>query len=128
MTATRRSPVRKLASASRQQRSGTVHHIRCLRNHRNGFLKLTLFRKELAAVPAARQVRLKRSAFFSRHFIARKKHQQRPHVAAIHLEVACAHRSSPSSRRNFRVALNSEFFTVSSVVPSASPIARSFSP
>ena len=34
----------------------------------------------------------------------------------------------PNWVRNLRVARNSEFFTVSSVVPSASPIARSFNP
>jgi len=39
-----------------------------------------------------------------------------------------AHNSPPNWLRNFRVARNSEFFTVSSVVPSTSPIARSFNP
>ena len=39
-----------------------------------------------------------------------------------------AYRSPSSCARNFRVARNREFFTVSSLVPSASPITRSRSP
>src|SRR5579883_377330 len=118
---------RKLASALRQQHSARVQLIGGLRSRQHHFGKRALFLELPRAFRASRQVRLNALAFRFRHFIPDIEDQQRRDFAAT-LLFRPAHRSTPSSLRSFRVARNSEFFTVSSVVPRASPIARSFSP
>src|SRR5579885_858391 len=119
--------LRKLASALRQQDSARVQLIRRLRSRQNDFGKRAFFLELLGAFRASRQMRLNPLPLRFRHFIPHVEDQQRRDFAAT-LLFRPAHRSTPSSLRSFRVARNSEFFTVSSVVPSASPMARSFSP
>ncbi len=60
-------------------------------------------------------------------FAASVENQQPRNLFALEFQRR-AHRRPPSWLRSFRVARNSEFFTVSSVVPNASPMARNFNP
>ena len=59
-------------------------------------------------------------------------HPARRHISFVLLHSVrprcLAYRMPSRLARNFRVARNSEFFTVSSEVPSISPMARSFNP
>jgi len=83
--------------------------------------------KLLSADFAGRQVGVNLGAFAFVDFEAGVKNQQGRDVFAAS-QAAGAHSSSPSWLRSLRVARNREFFTVSSVVPRASPMARSLSP
>src|SRR3974390_3347729 len=67
-------------------------------------------------------------AFLLVHFIANVENQQRGNFGARLILFLRNHRSTPNSLRSLRVARNREFLTVSSLVPRASPMARSFSP
>src|SRR2546422_8441286 len=82
---------------------------------------------------ALRQVRVNLSALGCVQLVAGIEGQQRSDRRTIRRPRAlilcrAVHSSSPNWLRSLRVARKSEFFTVSSVVPSASPIARSFNP
>ena len=118
----------QFTSALRQQCSRAIQFIRCLRKGYRALLKRVFLCQQRATIRAICQMRLKRLALSTGHLVTCQKHQQWCRFRAIHFKLTRAHRSSPNSSRNFRVARNSEFFTVSSVVPNASPIARNFNP
>src|SRR5271157_6580491 len=114
--------------ALRQQHARAVQALRCLRDRSNRLLESAFLRELHPAVLASRQMRINGRALLRAHFIANVEHQQRCNLSASFRRISGAHRSSPSSLRNLRVARNSEFFTVSSLVPRAAPMARSLSP
>ena len=118
----------KFAAALREENSGGIEFIGRLQSSGHGFLKMVLFGELSGARFAFRDVGLNLFAFLVADFVARVKHQKRRNVLATQTFFKNAHRRPPSSWRSLRVARKSEFFTVSSVVPRASPIARSLSP
>ncbi len=76
-------------------------------------------------------VRFEGGLFSGAEFPARRQKGERLDLVAVDHHPGLfliAHTSSASCVRSFRVARNNEFLTVSSVVPSASPMARSFKP
>ena len=118
----------QLAAALREKHAGGIEFIGWLRPRGQGFLECALFGKLCRAGLATREVRGNLLALALAYFVAHEEHEKRTDVPAAHDLLKGAHRRPPSSLRSLRVARNSEFFTVSSVVPSASPIARSFKP
>src|ERR1700730_19252721 len=118
----------KLATALREQDTGRIEFIGGLRSSDHGLLEMALFGKLGGARCAIRHVCINLLAFPVADFIARIEKQERCNVFALHTLFKSAHRRPPNSWRTLRVARKSEFFTVSSVVPRASPMARSFSP
>src|SRR5947199_1797234 len=118
----------KLAAALRKENTGSIEFIGGLQSAGHRFLKMVLLGEQGGARFAFRDVRFNLFALFLADFVAGVKHQKRCNILAIQIFFKNAHRSPPSSWRSLRVARKSEFFTVSSVVPRASPIARSFSP
>src|SRR6202158_983829 len=118
---------RKFTAALCEESSGGIKLIGGWERANQRALHFLFFAQLCGARSAARQVRIDLFAFLRLYFIASIKHQQRSDVPAARQPVR-AHRSPPSCVRSLRVARNSEFFTVSSVVPSASPIARSLRP
>ena len=91
-------------------------------------MEFLLLSKLLGAGMAICKVRCDQLAFTLANFLANVKDQQGRNVLAVQFLFKGAHRKPPNSLRSLRVARNKEFFTVSSVVPSASPMARSFRP
>src|SRR6267378_5523880 len=85
-------------------------------------------RKQIEAPFAICDVCLNLFAFPVADFVASVENKKRRNVFAAHAFFKSAHRRPPNSWRSLRVARKSEFLTVSSVVPRASPIARSFKP
>ncbi len=118
---------RKFAAALCKESSGGVKLVGRLKRVDQRALHLFFFAKLRRARSARCEMRVNLFALPRLDFIARIKDQQRSDVSAA-LQPIRAHRSPPNCVRNLRVARNREFFTVSSVVPSASPIARSLSP
>ena len=119
---------RKFAPALRQQESRAVQFVGRVRQQLDGFLKFAFLGQLRPASLANRDMFFDRASFLLLQFIARIEHQEFGNFFAGLFLLPRVHRSTPNSLRNFRVARNSEFFTVSSLVPSASPIARNFSP
>ncbi len=117
-----------VATALREKNAGRVEFIGGLRAGKHGLLEMVLFRKLGGARLAIRDVHLNLLAFLLADFVARIENQKWSNVFAAHTLFKNAHRKPPNSWRSLRVARNSEFFTVSSVVPRASPMARSFRP
>src|SRR5205823_11813106 len=89
-------------------------------------MKFFLLGQLFGAGLAVCQMRFDRLPFVFTDFVANIKNQKRRNIFAVHFLFEGAHRKPPNSLRSLRVARNKEFFTVSSVVPSASPMARSF--
>src|SRR5260370_37092254 len=118
----------KLTTALREKDTGRIKLVRGLQSCDHGFVEMVLFGKLGAARRANRDVRFNLLAFLVADFVAGVENQKRRNVFAAHVLFKDAHRRPPNSWRSLRVARNSEFFTVSSVVPRASPIARSFRP
>ncbi len=118
----------KLATALREQNTGRIEFVGGSHRCDHGLLKMVLFGKLGGARRANRDVCFNLFAFLVADFIAGVENQKRGNVFAAHVLFEDAHRRPPNSWRSLRVARNSEFFTVSSVVPRASPMARSFSP
>src|SRR6266404_5333167 len=118
----------KLAPALRQKNSRSIQLIRGLQPCDHYLLQLALLDDLCGARGAVREVRFNLFAFLVAYFLADVEDQQRCNVLAAQMVFKDAHRSPPNWLRSLRVARNREFFTVSSVVPSASPMARSFRP
>ena len=129
----------QLAPAARQQQSPRVELFRGLLARGDVLLQLLFAPQRRRAIRAAAEVRFHRAALELAQLLANVKQQQRRNVRAgpgcmariafgNREWILIAHNNSSSCVRSFRVARNSEFFTVSSVVPSASPMARSFNP
>src|SRR6516164_10134562 len=119
---------RKFAAALRQHHARRIQPISSLRKGTNGRLKLSFLGELHSAGSTLRKMSFNCVAFLFVHLVRNIKDQQRRDFAADLVRVARAHRSTPNSFRNLRVARKSEFFTVSSLVPKAAPIARSFKP
>src|SRR5229473_2595084 len=116
----------EFASALRKKNTGGIEFIGGLRSGKQCFLEMPLFTKLRGARFAMRDVALNLLALLIGRFAAGVENQKRRNVFAAHVFFKNAHRRPPNSLRSLRVARKSEFFTVSSVVPRASPIARSF--
>src|SRR5947208_15651408 len=84
-------------------------------------MKFFLLGQLFGAGLAVCQMRFDRLPFVFTDFVANIKNQKRRNIFAVHFLFEGAHRKPPNSLRSLRVARNKEFFTVSSVVPSASP-------
>src|SRR5262249_42234328 len=112
----------------RKENSGRIKQVAGLwrRSHRG--VEFLFFGKLFGACGAARQMRFDQLALVFADFLANVKYQERRNVFAARVFLEGAHRKPPNSLRSLRVARNNEFFTVSSVVPSTSPMARSFRP
>src|ERR1700746_36955 len=89
-------------------------------------LQILFFGKLRVARGANSEMLLDQCQLIGSQFAAGIKNQQRRNLFAGVLEFGRRHRSSPNWLRSFRVARKSEFLTVSSLVPRASPMARSF--
>src|SRR5215469_10887365 len=118
----------EFAAALREQNSGTVEFVRGLRSRKQGRMKSLFLGKLLGARLATGQMCFNSPALLPADFFAHIKNQKRGNIPAGYFLSQGTHRKPPNSLRSLRVARNSEFFTVSSVVPSASPMARSFRP
>src|SRR2546430_13322641 len=88
----------------------------------------SLFGKLGGARSAIRDMRFNVLAFRVADLVAGVENQERRDIFAVHALFKSAHRRPPNSWRSLRVARKSDFFTVSSFVPSASPMAPSFRP
>src|SRR5262249_44204294 len=118
----------KFTAALRKQNSGGIELVSRLRGTLDGLLEVIFFGELRAAFGASGEVGDDPFALFGGKLVARVKHKKRSDIFAAGKFRFAVHRSPANSVRSFRVARNREFFTVSSVVPSASPMARSFSP
>ena len=125
----------ELAAALRQQTAVGVQPFRGRPDRRQDLLQAQLARKRRGARRALPDVVFDSGAFFGAQLFTSKENQQAFDLLAIRcftprsVHFPTLFHSKPSNwARNFRVARNSEFFTVSSLVPSTSPIARSFKP
>ena len=131
--------LRKLAAALREEKAGAVQRIRRLFERCDRLLEARLARKDCGAGRTRRGVRLEFRARTGVQFVASVENRERLDVFAANKPAILRHvlrrilpviaHSSPSNcARSLRVARKREFFTVSSVVPRASPMARSFRP
>ena len=124
---------REIVARARQHHAGAIEFLgRLIRG--DPIEKLLLAFKRRHARRAIAQVRFDVRALLRIEFIGNVQQQALGHIrhsgARLWREGALrfGHSSPPNCARNFRVARNNEFFTVSSVVPSVSPIARNFNP
>src|SRR6516164_6042326 len=118
----------EFAAALGKKDSGSIQLIGGLRSGKQRRVKCLFFGELLGARLAAGQMRFYALALVLADFFANIKNQKRSDILAARSLFKGTHRKPPNSLRSLRVARNSEFFTVSSVVPSASPMARSFRP
>src|SRR5262249_11816133 len=118
----------KFTAALREENTGGLKLICGLRHAVDRGLKRVLFGKLRSTAIAFCKVRFDLLALSCRQLIASIKNQKRSNTLAARELYFFPHGRPANSLRSFRVARNSEFFTVSSVVPSASPIARNFNP
>ncbi len=118
----------KFAAALREQDTGRIQFIGGLRSRDDGLQEIVLFGKLGGARFALGDVCLNLLAFPVTDFVAGVENQERCNIFAVRTVFKSAHRKPPNSWRSLRVARKSEFLTVSSVVPRASPMARSFRP
>src|SRR5258708_20174539 len=118
----------KLATALREQNTGRIKLVGWPHRCNHGFLKMVLFGQMGGACCANRDVRFNLFAFLVADFIAGVENQKRGNVFAANTLFKDVHRNPPNSWRSLRVARNSEFCTVSSVVPRPPPIPPPFSP
>src|SRR5947209_8030381 len=110
----------EFAAALSEQRAGRIELIGGLGGFAQRGLKCALFVELPRADFAGCQMRINLDALALVDFKAGVEDQQGSDVFAAS-QTAGAHSNSPSWLRSLRVARNSEFFTVSSVVPRASP-------
>ena len=122
---------RKFTAALRQQQAGAVERVGRLVERGDGLMLASFARYGAGTSGAQCDVCLQSRAGCGIQFIAGVEDGQRfDFFAADDHRVAriLAHNNSSSCARSLRVARNNEFFTVSSVVPRASPMARNFRP
>ncbi len=117
----------KFAAALRKKNAARIELLGGLQRLHQRFVKPTLLGKLCDTGRARRKVRFNQRRLLLAGFSAGIENQERPSLFALELS-RLAHRRPPNWLRSLRVARNSEFFTVSSVVPRASPMARNFNP
>jgi hypothetical protein len=118
---------RKFTPALRKKNSTGIHLLGRFERFHQRFVEPALLGKLCGTGRACSKVRPDQRILLFAGLAASIEDQQRRNLFAPEW-LRRAHRKPPKWLRNFRVARKSEFFTVSSVVPSASPMARNFNP
>src|SRR5277367_881410 len=117
----------KFTAALRKKNAARVVLLVSFERAHQRFVQPALLGELCGAQRASGEMRFNKRGLLLCGFAAGIKNQQCRSFFATE-RVRRAHSRPPSWLRSLRVARNSEFFTVSSVVPSASPIARNFNP